>query len=392
MENGGLGEARARAFLMDRFWVLERSVDIEGADYLIQRRLIPSNFLDPEPPRLGVVQVKYIQDGSTPIRVKRSYLANRHGSPYGEFFILVFTGREDDERAFLLSAREMLKEAEEIEEGGELIERLRGAKLLGNSNYEITERKIALDQIEHALKNADFIANRRFIGSSSYVKLDPNQIDHDLTLPLDNSWGDIPKEFFKGRKKLQSTMFNLEEIIDGLSKMLKSTDPTEVLQIYEDNVEGFVGGSGSWQEIGVRIDFFDDDFFEAVKSHRARLAKINELGFEGSYFKLCSKFEKEVVSKVLALADDNQLGTVKIQAEGDKLVREADANAISVINSSRLGTMPAKPFSGFIRPLASRLMRPCTVANKSPVRVVCGTSGNSPASWHSRTIESNSSK
>jgi hypothetical protein len=37
MENGALGEARARAFLMERFWVLERSVDVEGADYLVHR-------------------------------------------------------------------------------------------------------------------------------------------------------------------------------------------------------------------------------------------------------------------------------------------------------------------------------------------------------------------
>jgi hypothetical protein len=46
MENGALGEARARAFLMERFWVLERSVDVEGADYLVQRRLTRANFMD----------------------------------------------------------------------------------------------------------------------------------------------------------------------------------------------------------------------------------------------------------------------------------------------------------------------------------------------------------
>ena len=39
MENGALGEARARAFLMDRFWVLERSGDVQGA--IISVDLIP---------------------------------------------------------------------------------------------------------------------------------------------------------------------------------------------------------------------------------------------------------------------------------------------------------------------------------------------------------------
>ncbi len=38
MENGTVGEARTRSFLIDRFWVLERSVDTDGADFLIQRR------------------------------------------------------------------------------------------------------------------------------------------------------------------------------------------------------------------------------------------------------------------------------------------------------------------------------------------------------------------
>ena len=36
MENGTVGEARTRSFLIDRFWVLlERSVDTDGADFLI---------------------------------------------------------------------------------------------------------------------------------------------------------------------------------------------------------------------------------------------------------------------------------------------------------------------------------------------------------------------
>ena len=65
MENGALGEARAKAFLLERFWILERSVDIEGADYLIQRKITSQNFMDETPPNLGVVQVKYIQDGKT---------------------------------------------------------------------------------------------------------------------------------------------------------------------------------------------------------------------------------------------------------------------------------------------------------------------------------------
>jgi len=46
---------RAPEFLLNRFWGLERSLDIRDADYMIQRRLTENNFLGQEPPRLGTV-------------------------------------------------------------------------------------------------------------------------------------------------------------------------------------------------------------------------------------------------------------------------------------------------------------------------------------------------
>src|SRR5688572_27324800 len=109
-EHGSLGEARARSFLLERFWVLERSIDKDGADYLIQRRLTNENFLDREPPRLGVVQVKFIQDGNTAIHIPAEYIRDKDGRPYSEFFLLVHTGNEDNQRQFLLTARQIVED------------------------------------------------------------------------------------------------------------------------------------------------------------------------------------------------------------------------------------------------------------------------------------------
>jgi hypothetical protein len=340
MENGGLGEARARAFLMERFWVLERSVDVEGADYLIQRRLTATNFLDAEPPRLGVVQVKFIQDGNTYIKVPKDYITDRHGTPYGEFFLLVFTGREDDRRSFLLSSSDMLKEFDEIDVEGRTMVRLRGAKLVSSSNYEITQRKSALDRIEHALKNADFFANRRFIGGTRYVKLSADQIDHDLTKPSDNGWVDIQKSFFKGKKKLQSTLFDVEEIAEALSKIIRATDPIEARRIYEEDVEQYVGRGGLGDEIAVRFEFFDEDFFSAVENHRARLAKLKELGVEGGYFKLIETYNATVLGKVLKLARDPELRAIKISVTYDeKTLQDAAIQVVAATISGREPTI-----------------------------------------------------
>jgi hypothetical protein len=319
MENGGLGEARARAFLMERFWVLERSVDVEGADYLIQRRLTPTNFLEREPPRLGVVQVKFIQDGNTYIKVHKSYVTDRHGAAYGEFFLIVFTGREDEQRAFLLSSNDMLREFEEIDEDGTTFLRIRGAKLIDANTYEIVQRKLALDRIEHALKNADFFANRQFLSHRSYVKISADQIDHDLTLPLQNWWGNIPKEFFKGKRKLQSTLFDLQEITEALQKILIATDPEEAQRIYEEEITDYIGRSGYHDTLQVPLEFFDEDFFATVKNHRARIAKLNELGVAGNYLALIDAYDASVFARLMELADDPAINSAKILVTYQKM-------------------------------------------------------------------------
>lgn len=96
MQNGGIGEARTKSLLMDRFWILERSVDIDGADFLIQRRLNNKNILDYNF-SLGVVQVKFYQDKSTTQHIAKSYVFNSM-EIRKEFFLIIHTGMEENKK------------------------------------------------------------------------------------------------------------------------------------------------------------------------------------------------------------------------------------------------------------------------------------------------------
>lgn len=318
MENGGLGEARAKAFLMDRFWVLERSVDIEGADYLVQRRLTAQNFMDRDPPRLGIVQAKFIQDGNTSISIHKSYACDAKGAPYNEFFLLVFTGREDHEKCYLLSSTEILKEFSERVDGDRTLLQIKGSKLIATSNYEVLQKRRALDRIEHALVNADFMSNRRFLSGSSYVKISPDQIDADLLAPLDNQYGDIRKIFFEEKKKLQSTLFDIEEVVEAMQKMLRTTDPEEALRLYDDVIAQHIGGSFGRDNIYFSCNFFnDEDFFETVRNHKARLAKLRELGVEACYFKLLELFENTVIQQLSAPNFDANMAAIRVKVTYD---------------------------------------------------------------------------
>lgn len=151
------------------------------------------------------MQVKFVQDGNTYISVKKTYACDEDGRPYGEFFLLLFTGSEDDQKSYLLSGSELLKEATEKTEDGQSILRIKAAKILATSNYEMLKKKSALDRIERALSNADFMANRRFLSGFGYLKISPDHIHDDYLLPLDNDWGDLRKTFFEEKK---SASFN----------------------------------------------------------------------------------------------------------------------------------------------------------------------------------------
>jgi hypothetical protein len=316
MENGGLGEARAKAFLMDRFWVLERSVDIEGADYLVQRKLTNRNFMDHDPPRLGVVQVKYIQDGGTAVSLHKNYVCDADGNPYGEFFLLVFTGREDKKKSYLLSAAEVKKEfVGRTDDKGRVFLRIGGANLMATSNYEVLQEKRALDKIERALAGADFYSNRRFLVGTSYLEISPEHIDADLLAPLDNPYGNLQELFFQEKQKVRSILWDMEELTDAMHKMLASTDPEEAFRLYEEAIAGHVGGD---RRITFSSDFFrDSDFEEAVKRHRFRRSRLRGLGVEGAFFKLLETYAEALTHWLTHFDPSSSAAAVKVTTTYD---------------------------------------------------------------------------
>ncbi|NLA21274.1 hypothetical protein GPU89_38335 [Burkholderia cepacia] len=150
-----------------------------------------------EAPRLGVIQVKFLQDEKTSIYIEPSYLCDEYGAAYAEFFLLINSGEEDSQRQFILSAKDIISNF-----GKSRLKRgldkyyINGTAVMSTSKYEILSRSRALDRIEHALNNADFTRNRMYFGASTgYIKIEKHQIDNDYLIDLDNGYCDIDKDF-----------------------------------------------------------------------------------------------------------------------------------------------------------------------------------------------------
>jgi hypothetical protein len=301
MENGSIAEARAKAFLMDRFWILERSVDVDGADLFIQRRLTSKTLLNKEPVRLGVVQVKFFSDAGTTQYVHREYVVDSDGKPRGEFFLICHTGVEGNTRSFFLTSEDIANEDEfAVAAQGHSHEgkyKIPGSKVLAlPSKFEIVAPKLVLDRIERALQKADFAANRRFLSWALPDAQDAG-IDVKYMEPIDTDWGDIPIAVKKLKERATEGLYALEEVYKQLIKIIESTNPDEMLNIAEE-VDSEGGGRRS-DKNEVRFPaLWDEDLFHAVQRHEKMHHILREAGLLDQFILLRKSLIEFVCSEI----------------------------------------------------------------------------------------------
>jgi hypothetical protein len=293
MEHAALGEARAKAFLLDRFWVLERSVDIHGADLLVQLRESHTSTLDRSNSRVGFIQAKFIQDERTAIVIPSAHVRDDNGSPHDEFFMLVSTGAEDTKRLFLLSAAEICDRFTEKGPPEKPALRIPGRVLLSNSNFEVGSKRVALDRIEHALRGASLLSNRRYLRNLGTLNVSSEQIDVDYASPLQNWWGDIPKAFYEQRVEARKVLYELEEAADAIDELLQVTDPVVAGRIYDKRLKRMVGASGSLT-FDIR-GILNPDLTQVAQEQKLHLDRIRARGIEGAYFRILAAFDDEAL-------------------------------------------------------------------------------------------------
>lgn len=291
MQNGTIGEARAKAFLLDRFWILERSVDIDGADFIIQRRITKSNILDRNPPRFGVVQVKFYDSENTTHYIPEVYILDDNKEPRDEFFLLCFTG-EDDSKMFFLTAK-MIKEnfaLSEIKDTNKF--RLYGKDIISNHKYIVQNKKNALDRIENQLVHADFAKNRQFLSwRLPSTQIDTSAILPDFKEPLDNWWGDIPKEFKSLKDSAYSGMITVGEIFYKLKSITEETNPLKAFEFAQD-IEYECNHN---MQLQLPNNLYDEDFEIACRNHIERLNNLRNDGLLDNFLEIRKNLAKQII-------------------------------------------------------------------------------------------------
>lgn len=324
MQNGAIGEARAKAFLLDRFWVLERSVDIDGADFIIQRRLTGKNLLDREAPRLGVVQVKYFGTPTTHHFVHFEYVVDENSDPRDEFFLLCFIGNEEAPRSFLILAKDISEQFHKTTKNGNDGFSISYKQVTHNSNFEIVNPKLALDRIEKRLEFAEFSKNRSFISwALPSSKVDLNAILPEYSEPIDNWWGDIPSGFTEIKQSAQKAMIDVEETLNLLQKLTQETDPLNAEKIIHDIGYNCKNGRGEWS-ISLPDNLYDEDFFTVCRKHKEVYENLKNDGLLDSFLnmknELRNRLMQDLESRFPISADFVHLFSFSYNADNFKIL------------------------------------------------------------------------
>lgn len=275
-QNGGIGEARTKAFLIDRFWILERSVDIEGADFIIQRRLTKESILDDRAPRMGVVQAKFYQSENTTHYIPKSYVLDANEKSRDEFFLIAHTGDEEMPRSFFLTATILSKDFQLKERNGTMFFALPGKTILGNSKYYVSNKKHILNRMERQLEFADLSKNRTFLTNIQRSSVNHSDILTEYREPIPNWWGDIPEEFKKLKETTHETMTNLERVHGLLKEIVDEVDPIRALSLLEYFSHFECNAGRDWS---IKLpDLFDPEFVYVCQEHQRKLKNLQERG------------------------------------------------------------------------------------------------------------------
>lgn len=289
MQNGSIAEARARAFLLDRFWVLERSVDVQGVDFLIQRRTLGARLHDRTPPRLGVVQVKYVQSEETNHYIAKDYVCNQQGEPFGEFFVLVHSGGPGRQRTFLLRAAEVCRDLALREEDARPRYFLPGRLLIRDGRFEVTDPAAALDTIEQALELAEFRHNRDYIGNVFHDPTEPseNHIEPDYRLPIAYVDTDVAEDFYALKLEAREALTGLESLAYYLREVLRATDPLSV----EQAIKEFAWNSDhkGTSTLSLPVAWAYEHMLSTARRHQAKVSALRASHRLDSYLRLCDR-------------------------------------------------------------------------------------------------------
>lgn len=286
MENGSVGEARTRAFLLDQFWILERSVDVDGADFLVQVKPNQQTLLSGTVAKFGRVQSKFVQDANTVIKIKRTYLLKDDDTTRTDFFLIVNTGSAGAQKMYFLTADQIVDEYKTNSKRGEY-----HLRIDTNSDlYLIKDPLHTLQLIEKSINDTNFYENRaNLFPELAIVQANLDDIEPDYKIDIKHNLGltsSIPEFFVEKKKEALELMNVIIEAYQALRSFIFSTDPMAAAVIAEEIARNYSGIFGSSAQ-----NLFDSNLYHIPRHHLDVVSTLRDDNALESYIESCKAIE-----------------------------------------------------------------------------------------------------
>lgn len=315
MANGELGEARARALLLQRFYVLDRSIDKDGADFLIQLKS-EGKFSDLAAPRLGIVQVKFCENSDTSHYIPIDYVLD-NGRLIKEFFVLITEGFEEKKINYFLTSSD-LSTLLKVDKKGKICYSLTHKNRLPFKKGSESE---ILDDIHDRISERNEEQNNLIYKSINILdfNFDTTSLHYEWILPIPNEFGVITDLIYKARMKIKPQVYELDNFSINSSVLLTSDDVNKCI-ISIDNIindENYITNS---KDVFIRIGSFGygaEDMFKiqrelksAADVHIRRIGSLRKRGLLDKFLEINNaviesheKFINDILSPLAASGD-----------------------------------------------------------------------------------------
>lgn len=314
MENGAIGEARTRAFLIERFWVLERSVDIDGADFLIQLRDLDRRFTSRSAPRLAVVQSKYLQDKDTVHYIPTRYVVDDDGKAIVGFFALLHIGPADDDLMYLLSADDIMKHLALKQGDKEEPKKFVVGVAARREDFRIKSKREALNQIEYGLRHQSPAQERFFLNRLNIpgYTISEEQIDFKWTSAVPTFNTRLPQLFQLLKSDLQRTVRNIDDALQLVERILGETDPVRALALIKELQDEYDTRGGYIKELRFNVDEGHKwgELQDCIDEYNQRVNALQSANHFASFQAVSEGISKELESARPAIQKDSSKGKV----------------------------------------------------------------------------------
>ncbi|MGO9598813.1 MAG: hypothetical protein ACLP7Q_12560 [Isosphaeraceae bacterium] len=207
--HGRIGESRTEELLLQRFWVMKRIPDVDGADYLVQRAATSLSELRARQQRievLGIVQSKFVQ-GAHEVVIPVDYVMDQKGVRT-EFFLFIHSdGVRLEPELYFFTARQIIEEKEFFKRANAkgkdefIFSRAAGRTYQA---YRNLPRKDILDAIEAGIESTEQTSNDEFVTQILSATVSPGSLDRV-------SWAYVPEPGEEARFSHQGNEYLLQQ-------------------------------------------------------------------------------------------------------------------------------------------------------------------------------------